>query len=194
MASFTGVLNRIRGITHERIAEAMEELRISEKFKDCIKKINLGRPQEAILAANEANKELASWAGIDRNELSSLQNEEFMSNEQLKEGVEGINRKAMRCIHRKISGIKSIRRLEKQDEGLLIKITRQIRKLSDLLVEVERAASDLTKKEEHEIFKFLRELDAVKEHLNSALHSLSKHVGTLKRIYTMERKLVPAPA
>jgi hypothetical protein len=196
MAFYTGVLNRIMRVTDERIAEAMEETRLSEKFKACINKIDVKRPKETITAAVEANKELASWAGIERTELSSLQKEEYMSRKELREGIEGINRKAMKHIHKKVSGIKSIRYLERQDEALLVKITRRVRQISDTLVAIEKIASDLAhgKVDYGEATKLSRELDAAKAELNSALFYLSKHLKTLRSTYSMEKRLVPAPA
>jgi hypothetical protein len=146
MAFYTGLLNRVMGITNERVAEAMGELRIAEKFKECISKIHGANPREMILAANEANKELASWSGIARAELSSLQRAEYMSKEMYREGIEGINRKAMKHIHRKISRIKNIRGIEKRDEGLLTNITKKIRQLSDALLAIEKTASVLAHK------------------------------------------------
>ena len=196
MAFYTELLNRIRGVTNERIAEAMEELRLSEKFKECIEKINTGKPEKAISAAVEANKELAFWAGIDRTELSSLQKEEYMSREDLREGIEGINRRAMRRIRSKISGFKNIEGLERRDGSLLIKITRKIRQLSDTLTAIEKTASDLAhgKRDYGESMELSRELEAAKAELNSALFLLSKHISTLKSIYASEAKLAASPA
>jgi hypothetical protein len=197
MAFYTGILNRMMGITRERIAEAMEETTWSNKLKECINRINTPNPKAAITAAVEANKELASWAGIERTELSSLQKEEFMSREELRKGVEGINRRAMKHIHQKLSGIESIRRLERRDEGLLINITRKMRQLSDILVSIEKTASNLAhlKEEDHEQFaRFDREHEVAKAELNSTVFLLTKHIKTIKDAYTMEKRLVPAHA
>ncbi|MBW2980207.1 hypothetical protein KY360_02205 [Candidatus Woesearchaeota archaeon] len=189
-------ISALGGITEERVALAMRETKLTKALSRVIGGMKPRNPKQVFSAAIKAQEDLAEWARIERTDLATVQREEYMERKELKRDIEAINRKAVEGAYKTLTGVKEIIRIEKDEEALLIKITKEIRKLADLLVIIERTASDLAHKKLGyiEMRRLNGEIEILQLRLKAALIDVSEHVRDLKAIWGIEAKLVAKPA